>query len=41
MKIEFDPDKSAKNNRERGFLFDKADEFDWETAVYYDDDRFD
>src|SRR5208282_98533 len=33
MKIEFDPEKNAKNIRERGLPFTLADEFDWTTAM--------
>jgi len=40
MKIEFDPGKSEKNRRERGFSFEKLTEFNWESAIYYIDDRF-
>ena len=39
MKIEFDPEKSNKNNRERGLPFDLTAEFDWETALYVEDVR--
>ncbi|MBN2107973.1 MAG: BrnT family toxin [Deltaproteobacteria bacterium] len=41
MKIEFDPAKSEKNNRERALPFDLAGEFDWESAFYYEDSRAD
>lgn len=40
MKIEFDPEKSEKNRMERGFSFEKTTEFNWESAIYYIDDRF-
>ncbi len=33
MKIEFDPNKSDKNKLDRGLSFDRAAEFDWETAL--------
>lgn len=39
MKIEFDLKKSNKNNDQRGLPFDKATEFDWETAIYVEDIR--
>ena len=39
MRINFDPEKSNKNNRERSFPFDRAAEFDWETALYCEDVR--
>jgi hypothetical protein len=37
--IEFDLAKSERNARERGLPFDRADEFDWETAFYEEDVR--
>jgi uncharacterized DUF497 family protein len=37
--IEFDLAKSERNARERGLPFDRADEFDWETAIYEEDVR--
>ena len=39
MKIDFDPEKSKKNTRERKLPFEQAAEFDWETAIYVQDDR--
>lgn len=39
MKIEFDPNKSKINERNRALPFDKAADFDWETALYVEDDR--
>lgn len=39
MKIEFDPAKSEKNAHERDLPFDRAEEFEWETALYRKDDR--
>ena len=41
MRIEFDPAKSDKNNKERGLPFDMAEAFDWATAVYIADNRRD
>jgi len=41
MRIEFDHGKSDKNLLERGLSFERADEFDFETAVYLTDDRHD
>jgi len=41
MKIDFDPDKNAKNIRERGLSFEQAAEFDFETALFTIDDRHD
>lgn len=40
MKIDFDPEKSNKNNLDRGLPFEKAAEFDWETALYAEDTRY-
>jgi hypothetical protein len=37
--IEFDLAKSERNARKRGLPFDRADEFDWETATYEEDVR--
>lgn len=39
MKIAFDPSKSDKNTRERGLPFELVAEFDWEGALYVEDDR--
>ncbi|MCH7479056.1 MAG: BrnT family toxin [SAR324 cluster bacterium] len=39
MKIEFDSAKSRKNARERNLPFYLAEEFEWETALYREDDR--
>jgi uncharacterized DUF497 family protein len=39
MKIDFDPEKSNKNNRDRGLSFERAADFDWETALYSEDVR--
>jgi uncharacterized DUF497 family protein len=38
--FEFDPDKSAKNARERGLPFQLAAELEWQRAVVFVDDRF-
>jgi len=38
-KIEFDPDKSEKNFRERGLPFHIVRDFDFETALVQPDDR--
>ena len=40
MKIEFDPDKSEKNNKERGLPFEAVAGFGWETALVVADDRY-
>jgi uncharacterized protein len=39
VQIEFDPAKSERNLRERGLSFERAADFDFETAVYLEDDR--
>ena len=39
--IEFDSAKSEKNARERKLPFEMAEEFDWETALYAEDQRRD
>lgn len=41
MKIEFDPAKSATNNRKRGLSFELAAELDWSAARVRADDRRD
>ena len=39
MEITYDPAKSKRNIRERGLSFDRASEFDFETALYFEDAR--
>jgi uncharacterized DUF497 family protein len=39
VNIEFDPQKSERNVRERGLSFDRARDFEFETAVFLIDDR--
>ena len=39
MKIEFDPEKSEKNRLQRELPFERAIEFDWEKAIFFEDDR--
>jgi uncharacterized DUF497 family protein len=41
MKIELDPAKSERNTRSRSLSFDRAVDFDWEAAIYYEDKRMD
>jgi uncharacterized DUF497 family protein len=41
MKIDFDPVKSEQNIKLRSLSFDRADDFDWQTAIYYEDNRLD
>ena len=40
MKIEFDPAKSARNERERGLSFELVAEIAWETSYTEEDMRF-
>ncbi|MCH8843120.1 MAG: BrnT family toxin [SAR324 cluster bacterium] len=39
MRIEFDSAKSEKNARERNLAFHRAEDFEWETALYREDNR--
>ena len=39
MKIEFDPEKSERNRMQRELPFERASEFDWENAIFFEDDR--
>ena len=39
MKIDFDPIKSEKNERQRNLPFGRAADFDWDGAIYCEDDR--
>ncbi len=41
MEITFDPAKNARNIVERGLSFDLVAEFDFQTAVFWVDDRKD
>lgn len=41
MKIDFDLKKSEKNDRERQLPFERAIDFDWQTAIYSEDIRND
>jgi uncharacterized DUF497 family protein len=41
MEIEFDPAKSAKNERERGLPFERAAELEWNRAHSFPDLRRD
>ena len=41
MDISFDPVKNRRNIRERGLSFDRAVDFDFESAAYFTDDRKD
>jgi uncharacterized protein len=41
MKIEFDPAKDEANLRKHGISLQAAIDFDWDTAIEREDDRFD
>lgn len=41
MRIEFDPDKNERNIRTRGLSFERAADFDFETALIDIDERLD
>ncbi len=41
MDITFDPAKNARNIEERGLSFERAAEFDFESAVFVEDTRRD
>ncbi len=41
MEIEFDFKKSKKNLEERGLPFDMVKDFEWDAALYIEDDRKD
>ena len=41
IKIEFDPDKDARNIEERGISFNDAAYFDWDSALIWEDTRKD
>ena len=39
MRLEYDFQKSERNRIERSLPFDRAVDFDWENAIYYEDKR--
>lgn len=41
MDIDFDPDKSLRNDQERGLPFTALEHFDWNGAIFLEDIRFD
>jgi len=41
MDISFDPEKSARNEAERGLPFSMVEDFIWDTALVATDERFD
>jgi len=40
MRIAFDPSKDRVNRRKHGMSLKEAERLDWETAVIWEDDRF-
>ncbi|MGQ7246357.1 BrnT family toxin [Halomonas sp. V046] len=40
MIIDFDPNKSAWNERKRDLPFTAVERFDWENAIFTEDNRF-
>jgi len=40
MRIEFDPAKDESNQAKHGVSFSLAEEFDWDAALVWVDDRF-
>lgn len=41
MRVTYDPDKSIRNEEERGLPFALADDFDWSVALVAEDTRED
>ncbi len=41
IKIEFDINKSQKNDKERGLPFHIVSKFEWDSAIFWQDDRKD
>jgi uncharacterized DUF497 family protein len=41
MYLEYDPNKNERNVREQGLSFERAVDFDFETAKIWEDTRFD
>ena len=39
MRVTYDPDKSTRNEKERGLPFTLADDFDWSAALVAEDTR--
>jgi uncharacterized DUF497 family protein len=39
VKLTYDPAKSERNVQERGLSFERARDFDFETAKFWEDDR--
>lgn len=40
MKITYDPNKNARNIRERDLDFERAYDFIWDDAIVYEDTRY-
>ena len=40
MKIEYDPNKNRRNITKRGISFDLAERFEWDTALIWEDTRY-
>ena len=40
MKIEYDPNKNQRNIKRRKLSFDLVEQFEWETALIWEDDRY-
>ncbi len=41
MSIEYDPKKNQRNIKNRNLSFDLVKQFEWESAVHWEDDRMD
>lgn len=41
MIIDFDPEKSTRNETARGLPFTAVERFDWKGALFHEDSRFD
>ncbi len=40
MKIEYDPNKNRRNITKHGISFDLAERFEWDTALIWEDTRY-
>ena len=40
MKIEYDPNKNRRNIKKHGISFDLAERFEWDTALIWEDTRY-
>ena len=41
MKVEYDPNKNQSNVKNRNLSFDLVEQFEWETSLIWEDDRYD